>query len=96
MSRLENKLERIFAATAFAEAWDHASAMQIAGICPNAKKRGLDGIFAAVTFAEAGCPEIAQEFLGKSPSPWTPRRENPFLARGGVQGIRVWYGVARI
>jgi len=95
-----NKLEKTFAAVSFAEAGEHNTAIQMAGLKPYGRKKMfdfstyLDRIFAAVSFAEAGCPEIAQEFISKNIRPKDVKSIDAFLETVGLQGVRVSYGLA--
>jgi truncated hemoglobin YjbI len=63
------KLEKWFAAVAFAEEGEHATAMKMVGLQPKAAavREGVlerfNTAFAAVAFAEENCPEMAREIL---------------------------------
>ena len=91
--------ERTFAAASFAEAGEHYTAMEIAGIKPvrgrmfDTFSAAKDKIFAAVTYAEAGCPETALEFLKKKTGSPKVQSLGSFLESVGLQGVRVRYGL---
>jgi hypothetical protein len=87
------KLEKWFGAVAFAEAGEHATAMQMVGLRPRAAT-AREGVlqrfstaFAAVAFAEENCPEMARDIL----SPAKPMRS--FAQLVGLEGVRIWQGV---
>lgn len=99
MRSIFRKLESIFAGVAFAEAGDRDTALKIAGL-PASRARAsfaerLNNTMAAVAFAEANCPEIALEFLTQSKGR-KPARQPGFAEAVGLQGIRIWYGVAEV
>ncbi len=92
MSAWIKKVEDWFAAVAFAEAGEHDTARELAGLGarPAGRKVGILETFntfaAAAAFAEENCLEIAREILDA-----TPRRRS-FLEDVGLAGVRVWYG----
>ena len=102
MIKLIEKLEKTFAAVAFAEVGEHATAMEMAEVKPvlgdkiRDFSKSVDNIFAAITYAEAGCPEIAQEFLKKDSVQENPQPLKSFLETVGLQGTRVCYGLVPI
>ena len=102
MKKLIEKLEKTFAAVAFAEVGEFAIAMETAEVKPvigaNIRdfSKSVDNIFAAITYAEAGCPEIAQEFLKKDPVQENLQPLKYFLETVGLQGARVCYGMVPI
>lgn len=99
MNRWLKTLEKVFAAASFAEAGEHETAREIAGIIPRPAKDTLnawDRTFAAASFAEAGYPEVAMEMLeGKAPRKKDNSLES-FLNTVGLSGTRFSYGLARI
>lgn len=92
MSVWIKKLENWFAAAAFAEAGEHDTARELAGLAarPARRKVGtlgtLDRFAVVASFAEENCPEIAQEILDGA------ARRPSFLEDVGIVGVRVWYG----
>lgn len=89
------RLEKVFAASAFAESGEQQEAREIAGI-PSSRQAGLgwDRVFAAAAFAEAGCPEHALEFMGaRRPE---ARTLTDFLETVGLGDVRICYGLAEI
>lgn len=98
----KNIFEDTFAAVAFAEAGEHATAMKMAGIVPAYKKvrnfvRFLEQNFAAIGFAEAGCPEEAAR-IADLPAARRRQRDSldTFLETVGLGSVRVCYGFATI
>ncbi len=93
------KFEKIFAAAAFAEAGEHETAREIAGFPPptstTSLSEKLDSLMLAVTFAEANCHETALEYLSRSKGS-KPEAKSSFAEAVGLQGIRIWYGVAEL
>jgi hypothetical protein len=90
------RIEAWFAAVAFAEADEQATALKIVGIAPREAEQ-REGVletwsrtFVAAAFAEADCPDIAKEILAVDP------KEKSFLEMVGLKGIRVWYGTAPV
>jgi len=88
------KLEKWFAAVAFAEEGEHATAMSMVGMQPQ-KATASEGalqqfrtVFAAAAFAEENCPEMALEILNPG------QRRQTFAEAVGLKGVRVWRGVA--
>ncbi|MBI5238433.1 MAG: hypothetical protein HY887_08445, partial [Deltaproteobacteria bacterium] len=69
MSALTEKLNKWFAAIAFAEEGEHDTAMALVGMEPRATTKTVSAMdtwnatFAAAAFAEANCPEMALELL---------------------------------
>lgn len=93
MSALTEKLNKWFAAIAFAEAGEHDTAMAMVGMEPRPATKTVSAMdtwtatFAAAAFAEANCPETALELLqGK-------KNKTSFAASIGLKGVRVWSGV---
>ena len=95
MAGFRDKLERIFAAVAFAERGEHSTALDIAGEPPGAHRSTIDDLMVAVTFAEAGCRDMALEVLEPA-APRAPRRVSGFAAAVGLAGVRMRYGVASV
>lgn len=97
MTTWRQKLEKIFAAVAFAEADDHRTALNIIGAKP-APELSFDRLMAAVTFAEADCPDMAREFLGVKPQQKSLAAVSldEFMASVGLGGVRACYGVVRV
>ncbi|MFH1993970.1 MAG: hypothetical protein ABIK98_16440 [Pseudomonadota bacterium] len=101
MGKWMETIQKTFAAVSFAEAGEHDTAMEMAGIKPNWSKVSLlskawDNIFAAVTFAEAGCADRALEFVGAKTARRDVRSLEIFLKDVGLQGVRVRYGLAMV
>ena len=92
-------LGKTFAAVSFAEAGEHDTAMEVAGIQyrSNWKAHTLskvfENVFAAVTYAEAGCPEMALEFIKNNAGQARAKSLKTFLENVGLQGVRVRYGL---
>jgi transposase len=91
------KLESWFAAAAFAEEGEYATAVEIASTpVPQVREEAaavlpfLTKAFAAVSFAEENCHEIASEML------YGTVRSNSFLETVGLAKARVWYATAGI
>jgi hypothetical protein len=88
---LTQKLQNWFAGVAFAEAGEHETALEIAGLeVPEklestASLEKLNTVFAAAALAEEGCRKEALEML-------SPRRSTSFLEQIGLAGVRVWRG----
>jgi hypothetical protein len=93
MARFLEKLEKIFSAAAFAEAGEHDTARQMAGLPEPKPGLGFDRLMAAVTFAEAGYPDMARQFLGLTPQPASVPIKG-FLADVGLDHVRCRYVVA--
>lgn len=94
MATITERLQRWFAAVAFAEAGERETALEMIGV-PAAVAKNPAGVmqtlstsFAAAAFAEANCHDMAAEILG------TKRRNKTFLETLGLTGVRIWYGVA--
>ncbi|MFC1834225.1 hypothetical protein ACFL2Q_05765 [Thermodesulfobacteriota bacterium] len=93
MSSWRKKFEACFTAAAFAEAGEHETAAELAGLERKEKKervrllQTINRTFAAAAFAEAGCHETAEEISG------VRRRGPTFLEVVGLQGARVRYGL---
>jgi hypothetical protein len=93
MARFFDTLQKIFAAAAFAEAGEHDTARQIAGLPEPKPGLGFDRLMAAVTFAEEGYPDMARQFLGMTPQPARVPVKG-FLADVGLGHVRCRYIVA--
>jgi len=98
-SRLLKKLEKVFAAVAFAEAGEHEYARRIMGYAsPPREASILDRISKlamAVTFAEANCHETALDMLGGN-KPVKNKAVPSFAKVVGLEGIRIRYGVVEV
>ena len=99
MKKWMETMEKTFAAASFAEAGEHETALELAGIKPNWSivnrlSKAWENIFAAVTFAEAGCVDRALELLGAKPARRDVQSLEIFLRNVGLQGVRVRYGLA--
>lgn len=96
MSVWIDKLEKWFAAVAFAEAGEHGSARELAGLAPRPAGQEvgmletLNKFAVAAAFAEENCPEVAGEILDAK------ARRRSFLEDVGLAGVRVWYGTAPV
>lgn len=96
MKSWTEKIEAWFSAAAFAEAGEHETAMQLAGLEPNRASRevgvvrAFNRIFATAAFAEADCREMALEILDSE------KTERGFLANVGLSGVSVRYGLAPV
>jgi hypothetical protein len=93
MARFFDKLQKIFSAAAFAEAGEHDTARQIAGLPEPKSGLGFDRLMAAITFAEEGYPDMARQFLGMAPQR-APIPIRGFLADVGLGHVRCRYLVA--
>ena len=103
MKKLINKIEKTFAAVAFAEAGEFDGAVEFmdskysrAGMAR--KKAGLsrlDRVFGAAAFAEQGCHDMALDFLKEKQPDKKPRKEDlyTFLDSVGLRNVQVNYGV---
>lgn len=95
MGGWKEKMEKLFAAMAFAEENRHEDALQVAGLKPVKADLSLERVFAAAAFAEANSPETVREILGLKQAPRGSGLED-FLSAVGLKGVRVWYGVAHL
>lgn len=101
MKSLTEKIQSWLAAVAFAEAGEHESAMEIAGIGPRPTKspssalNALDRTFVAVSFAEEGLYDEARRYV-KFSDRSRPAEPEDFLDAIGLQGVRVQYVMARL
>ena len=99
---IRKTMEDTFAAAAFAEAGEHDTAMEMAGIQATARAvwekvmRVFDVHMSATCFAEAGCHETARGMLDAKES----RQERPnldeFLESVGLQRTQVRFGLASV
>ncbi len=102
MKKLIEKLEKIYMAAAFAEAGEHNTAAQIAGLDTTGEKirfnffQSLERVFNAITFAEAGCPEMAMESLKKEPVQTGKQSFETFLDAVGLKGVQFTYGLIKV
>jgi hypothetical protein len=97
------KYERVFAAVAFAELQEHATALQLAGL--SLKKRSkfanlfqyLQNLYAATAFTDLFCHDMALEILeGQNAGRVVSKSFSHFLEEIGLRGIRFHYIMARI
>ncbi len=95
MARWREKMERLFAALAFAEEGQREDALEVAGLEPVQADLSLESAFAAAALAEANCHEIAREVMGLRES---SEKSDPvdFASIVGLRGVRIWYGVAHL
>ena len=101
-NNIRKTMEDTFAAAAFAEAGEHDTAMEMAGIQGAARTvwekvmRVFDVHMGATCFAEAGCHDTAREMLNVKES----RQERPsldeFLDSVGLQRTQVRFGLASV
>lgn len=101
MKKWMETMEKTFAAASFAEAGEHETALELAGIKPNwhivnRLSKAWENIFAAVTFAESGCVDRALELLGVKTARRDVQSLEIFLRNVGLQGVRVRYGLAMV
>ncbi len=95
MIGLTKKLEKWFAAVAFAEEGEHATAMQMVGIEPAKRSesvgfaQSLETAFAAAAFAEADCRDAALEILGEN-------KKESFAEALGLKGVRIWHAIVPV
>ncbi len=97
MATWKQRLEKVFAAVAFAEAGEQSTALEMIGAREPAKGLSFSRAMAAAAFAEANCQDIAREMMGVRTG-WS-RAQIPvedFLASVGLVGVRARYGVVRI
>lgn len=95
MGGWKEKMERFFAAAAFAEENRRAEALEMAGLEPVRADFSLESVFAAAAFAEANSPETAREILGIREKESLPDPQD-FASVVGLRGVRIWYGVAHL
>lgn len=103
MSGFKNKLESIFAATAFAEMNDHKTAVEISGVETGiwkklaSLKEQIEKIFAATAFTDIGCFDMAVE-ITRTPIVQDVKEKSfaNFLEDIGLSGVQFHYLVARI
>lgn len=93
MGGWKEKMERWFAAVAFAEQNRHGEAMEVGGLEAVKAEFSLERVFAAAAFAEENSPEIAMEILGVGEANSNPQ---DFASVVGLRGVRIWYGVAHL
>ncbi|MGM0453343.1 MAG: hypothetical protein ACQERN_09290 [Thermodesulfobacteriota bacterium] len=100
--------ENTFAATAFAEAGEHGTAIKIAGVTDTAKTaiarfvRFVESNMTAVAFAEADCHEVAgrcvptgEKRVRRATRPTGDTLDN-FLENVGLKNVQVCYGLATV
>jgi hypothetical protein len=101
MKSWPDKIRSWFAAAAFAEAGEHATAMEIAGITPRPAKRpasvlnAFDRTFVAAAFAEEGLHKEAARFLAHGAPTRVANDMEDFLSAVGLGGVRAHYVLAR-
>ncbi len=99
MKKLRDILETTFAATAFAEADDDVTALEMTGKSPAGRTataglfRRISDAFAAVAFAEADEADMAREIMGRPPIKKSRSSLPGFLESVGLGGVKVYYGV---
>lgn len=106
MKKLINKIEKSFAAVAFAEAGEFNGAVEFMdskySVAHRARKKTelnrFDKVFGAAAFAEQGCHEMALDFLQESPAPKVGKKEDlqTFLDSVGLRNVKVNYGVVSV
>jgi hypothetical protein len=100
MKNLRTTLQNTFSAAAFAEQGEHETALELVGRPAEPRRSWLDVLrrtFAAVAFAEAGLPEVAVAMSGQTPVERAPQPSlQDFMRQVGLQGVPVYYGVARM
>ena len=106
MKKWRQKIEDTFAATAFAEAGEHETAMQMSGVSDAAVTafrkvaRFIETHMTAISFAEVGCIDTAREIMGagtpKSIRIKRPQNLETFLETVGLKNVPVCYGLASI
>lgn len=102
MRKWQKKIEKVFAAAAFAEAGEHDTALEMVGSNPVLKEKvihffkSVQNVFAAATFAEADCHEMAREYLQPGPAGRASESMRSFLETVGLQGVRVRFVMAQI
>ena len=102
MRRWQKKIERVFAAAAFAEAGEHGTALEMVGSDPALREKvihffkSMQNVFAAVTFAEADCHEMAREYFQPGTAEQASESFRSFLETVGLQGVRVCFVTAQI
>lgn len=95
MAGWKEKMEKLFAAEAFAEHNRHQEALIVAGLEPVKADLSLESVFAAAAFAEANSPDIAREMVGIRETQSASDPED-FASVVGLRGVRIWYGVAHL
>ena len=102
MKKWKDKIEKVFAAAAFAEAGEHETALEMAGPDPILKRKmlnffkSMENVFTAVTYAEADCHEMAREYMAPHTFKAKTGSLTSFLETVGLQGVRVCMITARI
>lgn len=101
MKKWMETIEKTFAAASFAEAGEHDTALELAGIKPNwgivnRLSKAWENSFVAVAFAEEGCVDRALELLGAKPARREVQSLEIFLRDVGLQGVRVRYGLVMV
>jgi hypothetical protein len=103
MKSIFKKLEKFFAATAFAEMDDAETAIQIAALTSGSRKKtapSWDSVFTAVTFAESGCSDWAEDFLSHTKKRTLvlkgERSLGHFLDSIGLHNAPIRFGLAKI
>ncbi len=104
-NNIRQTFENTFAATAFAEAGEHGTAIKMAGVTDAAKTAiarcvaFLEAHMTAVAFAEADCHEIAGRCVPEGEKPVcrsTGETLDSFLENVGLKNVRVCYGLATV
>lgn len=106
MHSIRALFESTFAAAAFAEAGEHATARAMVRTpARSAHRPGRIGVwietlrsgFAAVAFAEENMPETAVALVGGQTTTAAPQPTlDEFMRQVGLSGVPAFYGVARV
>lgn len=106
MKKLINKIEKTFAAVAFAEAGEFNGAVEFMdskyGVARKARKKTeltrFDRVFGAAAFAEQGCHDMALDYLKEKRSGQRRKKEDlyTFLDSVGLRNVQVNYGVVSV
>lgn len=95
MAGWKERLERIFAAVAFAEQAQRDEALKVAGLQEVQGDFSLESVFVAATYAEANCYEMAREQIGLRNKEFSSNPSD-FASVVGLRGVRIWYGVVEL
>ena len=102
MKKWKDKIEKVFAAAAFAEAGEHETSLEMAGPDPILKRKvlnffkSIEDMFTAVTYAEADCHEMAREYMAPRTFKAKTGSLTSFLENVGLQEVRVYMVTAQI
>jgi len=103
MKKFINRMEKKFAAVAFAEHGEHETALRFLGhkkttaLKSQSISKWFEKMTTAITFAEADCPEMVAEFKGTSNKHQiTKHGLDSFMNSVGLKGVNFNYGVVSV